>query len=203
MASKKDLKNKLNYLPIIFGLILLAVGLFIPATIYFPVAKAEVIYQLKSNSQISFPSVEPVDRDFSIVIPKIGANTKVIKNIDPHNPKEYQLALTRGVAHALNSGLPNEQGNTFIFAHSAGNWYQANRYNAVFYLLNKLVEGDEIIVYYQNKDYHYFVTETKLVNGSEISYLRNTSFGHQLTLMTCWPPGTTLKRQIVIANLSP
>ena len=202
MASKKDRKNKVSYLSLIIGIILLTAGIIIPAVTYFPVAKAEVTYRAKLESQIPPAPPEPVDREFSIVIPKIGANTKVVKNVDPNNSKEYQLALTKGVAHASTSSLPGQPGNTFIFAHSAGNWYQANQYNAVFYLLNKLVKGDEIIIYYQSKDYHYAVSENKLVDGSDVSFLKsNSAAGQQLTLMTCWPPGTTLKRQIVIAKI--
>lgn len=203
MASKKERKNKQNSLPIVVGVILLIVGLVIPFTTYAPVVRQELNYQLRQQQQPkSTPAPQkPIDPDFSIIISKIGANTKVIKNVDPYDPQKYQLALTRGVAHAITSSLPNEPGNVFIFAHSAGNWYQANQYNAVFYLLNKLVKDDEIIIYYQGKDYHYSVAESKLVDNSNINYLKNSSSDQQLTLITCWPPGTTLKRQIVIAKL--
>lgn len=203
MASKKERKNKQNSLPIVVGVILLTIGLIIPFTTYAPVVRQELVYQFQQQQPKSSPTpLEPVDRDFSIIIPKIGANTKVIKNVDPYDPDKYQPALTRGVAHAVTSSLPNENGNIFIFAHSAGNWYEANQFNAVFYLLNKLVVGDEIIIYYQDKEYRYLVSESKLVDGSDISYLKNNSSDRQLTLMTCRPPGTTLKRQVVISKLS-
>ena len=182
----------------IIGGILIIIALFIPLSIFSPVLKSEVSYQLSSRNLNK--EIIPVDTNFSIIIPKINANTKVINNVDPFNSHEYQIALTRGVAHAKGSSTPNSGGNTFIFAHSAGNWYQANQYNAVFYLLNKLTKGDEIIVYYQNQAYHYSVTDTKLVNGNEINYLTGNS-SNQLTLMTCWPPGTTLKRLLIIAHL--
>ena len=91
-------------------------------------------------------------------------------------------------------------GNTFIFAHSAGNWYQASQYNAVFYLLNKLSPGDDIILYYQSQPYSYQVDQVKLVSNQELDYLISATSHRRLTLMTCWPPGTTLKRLIVIAS---
>ena len=115
--------------------------------------------------------------------------------------KIYQRALTQGVAHAKNTSTPDKNGNTFIFAHSAGNWYQANQFNAVFYLLNKLETGDEIIVYYQSQKYIYSVDEIKFVKPDEINYLSNQLNTNKLTLMTCWPPGTTLKRLVVIGTL--
>ena len=61
--------------------------------------------------------------------------------------------------------------------------------------------GDEIFVYYQNQKYTYLVNEVKTVDSQKTDYL-NRNFGqHQLTLMTCWPPGTTLKRLLVTATL--
>lgn len=181
------------------GLILLLCSSVIPILTYSPVIKAEINYQLNKTPTILIP----VDSEFSIIIPKINANTKVIKNVDPNDSQKYQVALTSGVAHALGSATPDISGNTFIFAHSAGNWYQANQYNAVFYLLNKLTPGDEIQVYYQSKLYKYSVSETKIVKNNEVNYLTNSPNPKSLTLMTCWPAGTTLKRLIIVATQLP
>ncbi len=185
--------------PIIIGSILILVSLSIPLKTFAPVISSEIKYQVsppQKNIEIA-----PVDTNFSIVIPKIAANAKVVKNVDPFNSQIYQQALTQGVAHASTSDTPDKSGNVFIFAHSAGNWYQANQYNAVFYLLNKLNSGDEIFVYYQNQKYTYSVNEIKFVSSNEISYLSNKLNTNTLTLMTCWPPGTTLKRLLVTATL--
>lgn len=202
MTSGKEPVSKAKPSPhLLFGMVLLAFGLAIPVSTYYPVFKAEVNYQLKSANKSVLQPIVPVNTEFSIVIPKINASAAIIKNVNPLSPDEYQKALTKGVAHAVTSNLPNQTGNVFLFAHSAGNWYQANQFNAVFYLISKLNIGDEIIIYYQNTDYHYFVTGSQKVFGSDINYLKNNSSDHQLTLMTCWPPGTTLKRQIVTATL--
>lgn len=185
--------------PIVIGVIFILISLSIPLKTFAPVISSEIKYKF-TPPQTEVP-VEPINKDFSIVIPKIGANTKVVKNTDPFNSKIYQQALTQGVAHASTSDTPEKSGNVFIFAHSAGNWYQANQYNGVFYLLNKLTSGDEIFVYYQNQKYTYSVDQIKTINSQETNYL-NRSFGqHQLTLMTCWPPGTTIKRLLVTATL--
>ena len=187
--------------PLLFliGFILLFFASFILIKIYFPSAKAEVIYQL-SKSQPSKEDIKPVNTDFSIVIPKIRANANVIKNVDPFDSRIYQKALTQGVAHAKGSGLPGFPGNVFIFAHSAINWYQASQYNSIFYLTNKLEPGDEIFVYYKGNKYHYSVAEKKIVKASEIDYLSNNQNTTSLTLMTCWPPGSNLNRLIILAN---
>jgi sortase A len=184
-----------------FGYFLVVSAVFIFVRTFYPVFSSEFKYQTSKLITKKSETI-PVNTDFSIVIPKINVNSKVIKNIDPNNPAEYQKALTQGVAHALGSGLPGFPGNTFIFAHSANNWYQANQFNAVFYLTDKLIPDDQIIIYYEGSKYQYTVTEKKIVKGSEISYLSNNLLTNSLTLMTCWPPGTTLNRLIVIANLN-
>ncbi|MDD4027330.1 MAG: sortase [Candidatus Shapirobacteria bacterium] len=188
----------------LIGFLLLFFASFILIKIYFPSARAEVVYQLSK----SFPSekeIKPVNTDFSIVIPKIKVNANVVKNVDPFDSRIYQKALTEGVAHAKGSGLPGFPGNTFIFAHSAINWYQASQYNSIFYLTNKLEPGDEIFIYYKGSKYRYSVTEKKIVAANEISYLSDsqnatTQSTSSLTLMTCWPPGTDLNRLIILAK---
>ncbi len=181
------------------GLILILIALAIPLKTFSPVIKSEIKYRI-NPSKID-TDIIPVDQNFSLIIPKINANTRVIINIDPFSSQIYQQALTLGVAHASTSDTPDKSGNVFIFAHSAGNWYQANQYNAVFYLLNKLKRDDKIFVYYKNKKYSYSVTEVKTVNSQQTDYLSRDFGNQQLTLMTCWPPGTTLKRLLVTATL--
>jgi sortase A len=195
MFSLAAVPNKLVFL---IGIILLIPGLLLLTMTFFPVIKAETIYQIqKTKPPVS--AVTPANPDFNIYIPKINANAPVVKNVNPNISEIYQSALSQGVAHALGSALPNQPGNTFIFAHSAGNWYQANRYNAVFYLLNKLVVGDEIILTYLGNPRRYLVSKSQIVSASDLSYMA-PSKTDLLTLMTCWPPGTTLKRLIVVAK---
>lgn len=193
--KKRDVAKFLRY----FGYLLIIASVFIVLRIFYPVATAEIGYQAKKVVPQK-SKVIPVNTDFSIQIPKIGVNANVVKNVDPYNPAVYQQALTKGVAHAKGSGLPGFFGNTFIFAHSASTWYQANQYNAIFYLINKLESSDEIDLYYQGSKYSYHVLEKKIVSSSDINYLSNSLNTNTLTLMTCWPPGTTLKRLIVVAT---
>ena len=142
----------------------------------------------------------PADEQFGIVIPKIEANAKVIANVDAQNPAMYQRALARGVAHASGSALPGETGNIFIFAHSGQDVLEANRYNAVFYLLSKLEKEDEIYIFFENKKYIYRVTDKKTATPEEVEYMDGSPSVKTLTLMTCWPGGTTWKRLVVQAD---
>jgi LPXTG-site transpeptidase (sortase) family protein len=145
--------------------------------------------------------ITPKDSEFSILIPKIGASSKVIPNVDPENKEEYNEKLKEGVAHAKGSVFPGFAGNTYLFAHSADNWWDVGHYNAVFYTLNNLSEKDEIVVFFENRRYNYVVTKKFVTNPEDVSYLVQDHTGpNRLVLQTCWPPGTTLQRLFVIAE---
>lgn len=196
---------------IYFGISLIFLSLLIFILTFFPIIKEEIKYAGTGFVRKTPTMIQPVDKDFGIIIPKILANAKVVANVDPYDSKAYQAALTKGVAHAAGTAFPGHAGNTFIFAHSSVDWYIANRYNSVFYLLHKLEKGDEIDMYYKGKKFVYKVTDKKYVEASDVSYLNSSYSGlinqtptdtSTLTLMTCWPPGTTLKRLIIQAKIS-
>ncbi len=143
----------------------------------------------------------PDDPNFSLVIPKIGANARVVQNVDPGNEAEYLEALKKGIAHARGTSFPGEGGNIFLFAHSTDYIWNIGSYNAVFYLLYKLETGDEVNVFYQGQRYKYEVTEKSIIEPEQVEYLTRTPDEETLTLQTCWPPGTTLKRMVVTGKL--
>lgn len=146
--------------------------------------------------------IAPIDSNFGLVIPKIFANVSVTPDVNPEVAAQYQAVLRQagGVAHAAGSSVPGEAGTTYIFGHSTDAGFNVSRYNAVFYLLKKLEPGDEIIAYYKGKDYHYLVTEKKTVLPTDISDITNIGNEQKLVLQTCWPPGTTWKRLLIIAK---
>ncbi len=142
----------------------------------------------------------PVSEDFGIVIPKIGANARIIPDVDWEDGAVYQRALTEGVAHARGTAKPGERGNVFLFSHSGVDFLEANRYNALFYLIDKLNPGDDIVVFFEGQKFEYRVVEKKKVAPEELEYLKGSEDQKTLTLMTCWPAGTTLQRLLVIAQ---
>ena len=180
---------------------------------YFPLLKAELFYLVRKPTEkratvvIADPitidngenvEIKAVDKEFSLIVPKIGVNVKVIPEIDPFDSKEYQKALSQGIAHTKGTALPQERKNTVLFAHSTDNFYNANKYNAVFYLLNKLKIGDKVYVAYKSRLYKYTVTENSVVENTAMEYMEQ-GYKSRLTLVTCWPPGTTLKRLVIVA----
>ena len=162
------------------------------------------------NSQGSFsdlknPSekiIKPVSTDYGLVIEKINANAKVVADVDILDERSYSKALQGGVAEARGSTKPGENGNTFIFSHSADAPWNITRFNAVFYLLRELEKGDRILVFYQGKRFDYTVFDKTVASPNDLSFLTNRYDTPVLTLQTCDPPGTLLNRLIVRARLS-
>jgi LPXTG-site transpeptidase (sortase) family protein len=182
-----------------------------------PLIKDEVSYNLGLNkveapSQASLINAQNtsliqeeaqkygVNSYFSVVIPKIGAKANIIANVDPSNEVEYDKALAEGVAHAKGTYFPGQGKDIYLFAHSTNSPLNVARYNAVFYLLDKVSEGDEIIVYFADTRYIYKVTSTKIVGPNDVSALSNNYDGETLILQTCYPPGTSWNRLLVFAK---
>lgn len=144
----------------------------------------------------------PVDTNFGIIIPKIAANAKVLSDINPVDETVYLKALKQGVAHARGTAYPGQGNHIFLFAHSTDYFWNVGTYNAVFYLLYKLEKGDEIDLFYQGKRYKYQVITSKIVDPNEVEYLTRETNREFLTLQTCWPLGTALKRLLIFAERS-
>lgn len=182
----------------IIGLLLIISGIVGLGFIFWPTVKLELEYDPRKKIE---QNIIPVDSTLGIVIPEIGANSSIIPNVDPFDSLAYQQALTKGVAHAKGTVLPGDRGNSFLFSHSSVDFYRATQYNSVFYLLSKLEAGDPILIYRDGREMRFQVTQTRIVAGTNIEYLSTKTDAPTLTLMTCWPPGTSLKRLVVTAEL--
>lgn len=152
----------------------------------------------KSNERILMPK----DTDFSVLIPKIGASAKIYPNIDAEKDKDFLPILQKGVAHAKGSVFPGMKGNIYLFAHSTDSFWNVGRYNALFYLIKDLSFGDDVVVFFENRRYNYKVTDSKIIDPEDVSLLVNSqkTVDESLILQTCWPPGTTWKRLVVLAK---
>jgi len=200
----------------IISAFLIVLGITILLIIFGPLIRQEIIFQynklvgtayyISSNRQEASDPPEdrvniiPKSTDFGVIIPKINANAPIFANIDPFKENEFLPILKRGIAHAKGTSFPGHGGNIFLFAHSASGILETQQYNAVFYLLTKLEKGDPVIIYYKETPYYYYVFEKKIVSPEAIDYLKKTE-QEELTLQTCYPPGTTIKRLIVRAKL--
>lgn len=155
---------------------------------------------LLGKTDPSIKVLAPVDPTFSIIVEKIGANAPVIANVNAADKEIYNAALKRGVAHALGTAFPGHPGVTYLFAHSTDTIFNVPRYNAIFYLLNDLVPGDSVVVFFDNKRYNYTVAEKKITEPQDVGFFTLKTEEQILVLQTCYPPGTTWKRLLVVAK---
>ena len=210
--TKQNKKKTARFLNIA-GEILIVMSIFGLFLTFGPVISHELTYHTRKVMGVKYTAdrkmgisddkqivLEPPNLDFSIIIPEIGAVAPIIANVDPGNPDIFLPALRRGVAHAEGSALPGESGNVYLFAHSTDAFYNVGNNNAVFYLIGKLNKGDEIDIYYKGTKHIYSVDYKKVVEPEASKYLGDISKTNTLTLQTCYPPGTTLKRLVVVAS---
>lgn len=161
--------------------------------------KESVFSKFLSSSPVL---IKPVNTNFSIVIEKIDVNAPINADVSVIDEKEYLESLKTGIAHAASSNYPSsESGNVYLFAHSSINFWQLGKYAKTFNLLRKLVNGDKIHVFYENKDYVYEVVNKEIMKGWNTYPLKRAVIEPILTLQTCDPPGTTLNRLVVTAKL--
>jgi sortase A len=144
--------------------------------------------------------LSPADWNFSLIIPKIGVNAKITANVDLSSTKEIKQALKTGIAHAKGTSLPDKTGTIYLFGHSTDYFWNIPLYNSWLYSLKDINPKDQITVVFNNQLSHWEVKDKKIVRATDLEYLLASKDGQQLILQTCWPPGTTLKRLIVIAK---
>ena len=143
-----------------------------------------------------------------IIIPRLGKNIPLVDVEHDANAKFGEMQdvfmeeLKKGVVRYPGTARPGEVGNAFIFGHSSNYPWIVSEYNDVFALLNTLVTGDEIIVYYDQHKYTYKITDRAIVEPGNTKVLSARDPNKkEISLMTCWPVGTALNRYIIFGEL--
>lgn len=143
-----------------------------------------------------------------IIIPKLGKNIPLVDVEHDVTAKYSEMnsifmeELKKGVVRYPGTARPGEVGNAFIFGHSSNYPWVASDYNEVFALIDTLENGDEVIVYYDQKKFVYRITDRAIVEPGDTDVLsaRDPS-KKEISLMTCWPVGTALERYIIFGEL--
>lgn len=136
------------------------------------------------------PSHEEITGD-RIVIPKIGVNMPITGGVN----EEY--AWSRGAWLDNRTSTPDKGSNTAFSAHR---FQYKPPSNKTFYLLDKLEEGDEVGVYWEDKLYTYRVTDSSVVTPYAAEVLEPTD-KPTITLITCTPLFSVKNRLVVTAEL--
>lgn len=154
---------------------------------------------IEAPSSGNIDAQAPAGDEPRIIIPQLDVNVPVVYDEPSFKEEKVQKALERGVVHYGTTALPGENGNSVIVGHSSNNWWDSGKYKFAFILLDKLQNGDEIILHYEGTRYVYEVHKKQVVQPDNTEVLKSTQ-DPILTLITCTPPGTSWKRLIVQAE---
>jgi LPXTG-site transpeptidase (sortase) family protein len=132
----------------------------------------------------------------SVYIPKINQYAPVIYGA-ANQEATIQNNLESGVVHYGGTQLPGEQGIVALFGHSSNNILNPGKYKFVFLQLSKVTEGDLFQLTKGGVRYTYKVYNTEVVEPTQVSVLYTAPRPNTAVLVTCDPPGTSLKRLVV------
>jgi LPXTG-site transpeptidase (sortase) family protein len=168
--------------------------------------KAEPYTQDTAVPSITTPDAQP--KETKPDLPEMAENTIYIPSLNIKAPitwrvnntsREVSSSLENGVIQLAGTALPGEKGNIYITGHSSNYIWAKGDYNNVFALLNNLAAGDLAYIKFENTTYIYKIKDQKIVLATDMSVLNKTT-DSRLTMVTCWPVGTSLKRLVVTAN---
>lgn len=211
-------------------LIFMAIGLIFLASAVFPILKFQLQYSINFNQLINPLSLKSYNSsqnilgdstDYTQISNWFVADTSNSNQIFSNdNNSTYLLSipklkikdavvtvgsmdLKKSLIQYPQTALPGQLGNAVIFGHSVlPQFFSSKSYLTIFSTLYKLKQGDEILISYDNVDYKYIVDEIFEVKPTDLSVLEQRFDQKNLTLITCSPPGTILKRLIIRASLS-
>lgn len=141
-------------------------------------------------------------KEFYLTIEKIGIKrARVFTDVDVSSSANYQELLRRGLGHVKNTPYPGQWGSSFIIGHSAlPFFYDPKNYETIFSKLDMLVAGDELLVEFGEQQIPYRVVNQKVVADWKRPENILSGGGYKLVLMTCYPPGLTLRRLLITAE---
>lgn len=133
--------------------------------------------------------------NYTLSIPKLGIKEAVVQ-IGGED-------LMKGLVQYPGTSMPGQYGNAVVFGHSVlPQFFNPKNYRTIFSTLPKLQAGDEILINFDGIAYKYIVLEKVETPAGDVSVLEQHYDDEYLSLITCVPPGTYLKRLIVRAVLT-
>lgn len=142
----------------------------------------------------------PTDKD-EVIIPKINLEVPINFGETSTDESVIENDLESGVVHYPTTAMPGQNGNAAFFGHSSSNIFNKGKYKFAFVLLHAITPGDTFYITYNHKAYVYKVISRTIVDPSDIGVL-NPVPGQTATatLITCDPPGTSLRRLVVVGQ---
>ncbi len=123
-----------------------------------------------------------------LVIPKLQMDEPILDG-------QSEYTVHRGIWRRPNTAMPGQGGNSVFVGHRF-------TYNgpSVFYHLDKLQEGDDIVAAYNGKLYVYKVDVSRVVEPTDPT-VEAASNAEKLTLYTCTPLGSVRYRLVIESHL--
>lgn len=142
------------------------------------------------------PAVEISIAKIAVTAPMVWSKSE--------NEKDQLADLVNGVAHFPKTASPGQNGNMIVSGHSSNYIWVKGSYNYIFKNLNNLMPGDVVDVKTVQQNgkiitYHYKISEKFTTVPNDERIFEDTG-GAVLTLSTCWPLGSNLRRLIVRAE---
>jgi len=163
-----------------------------------------ILAQETKNYDFDFSLLPPVNR---LVIPSIWLDVPLISNTHKDYGDfvdgDFDSELREWVVKYPSTPVPGQQGNTMFFGHTSQERWERNPYGTVFSNLPKLQAWDEIQVVYDGELHTYKVLETVVRRPRDVEaefQKRQAMDKDILTLMWCYPLGTTKQRMMVMAE---
>lgn len=202
----KMIKKSRHFVPAMVGLsvfgllIFLQYNPFLFASLYAWTTPAST---LSPNIIIDPGAGTKVSPEPRIIVPKINVDAPVVYDVNTLAEPVIQERLKEGVVHYPIPGanaFPGQIGNSVVLGHSSNDVFDTGQYKFIFVQLSKLDKGDVFYLHYNGTRYTYSVTEKKIIDPTEVNQLVLNNGKPMATLVTCDPPGTALKRLIVIGE---
>jgi len=140
---------------------------------------------VQSLANIPIPPSAP-DQAVRIQIPALNLDAPIVQG-------DGWEQLKKGVAQYVGSAKPGDNGNVVLSAHN-------DVYGELFRYLDRLVPGDQVIIYTQQRQYTYIVDRTILVEPTAVEVMASTG-NPTVTLISCYPYLVDKQRIVVFARL--
>ena len=177
------------------GLLVLILG----ALVYFLSTNAD--FRTGSSGGIR-PEAEEYMEPNTVVIEKFGLKVPIIR-VEEATQEAFTEAMRHGVGHYPGTAQIGEYGNAFLFGHSSPAPWSTNDYETIFTPIARLEIGEEIRASDgTGRMFKYRVIEKYVVSPDALGPLDQREHKRRLlTLQTSWPPGRSLQRYIVTAEI--
>lgn len=111
--------------------------------------------------------------------------------------------LSKSLVQYPGTAMPGTLGNTVVLGHSTlPQFFSPTNYKTIFSTLHTLELGNQVDISYDGVEYQYVITNMYEVEPENLTPLAQRYDRRILTLITCTPPGTYLRRLIVVAELA-